>query len=91
MKTKHLFLATALMASFAACTNEEIVSDVQQNVATGRPTVDNVKLTFGENVDSRLVYEGKWKWEATDKIGALLMDNVKPSWNHEMDADWSDK
>ena len=73
MKTKHLFLATALMASFAACTNEEIVSE-QQNVAAGRPTVDNVKLTFGENADSRLVYNKGYKWEATDVIGALLMD-----------------
>ena len=86
MKTKHLFLATALMASFAACTNEEIVSDVQQNVVAGRPTVDNVKFTFGENVDSRLVYNKGWKWEATDKIGALLMDNVNnigsPVWKY---------
>jgi len=94
MKTKHLFLATALMASFAACTNEEIVSDVQQNVATGRPTVENVKLTFGENVDSRLVYNKGYKWESTDVIGALLMDTpnglpfttegwTKATWNEK--------
>ena len=90
MKTKHLFLATALMASFAACTNEEIVSDVQQNVATDRPTVENVKLTFGENVDSRLVYNKGYKWESTDVIGALLMDNVTDSWHNEKAA-WQQK
>lgn len=90
MKTKHLFLATALMASFAACTNEEIVSDVQQNVATGRPTVDNVKLTFGENVDSRLIYNKGWKWEATDKIGALLMDAPTDKW-HVINTPWAEK
>ena len=92
MKTKHLFLATALMASFAACTNEEIVSE-QQNVAAGRPTVDNVKLTFGENADSRLVYNKGYKWEATDVIGALLMDNVRESlagWHSEKPT-WHEK
>ena len=93
MKTKHLFLATALMASFAACTNEEIVSDVQQNVATGRPTVENVKLTFGENVDSRLVYNKGYKWESTDVIGALLMDQPRalPSSAAWAEKTWTDK
>ena len=91
MKTKHLFLATALVASLAACTNEEIVSDVQQNVATGRPTVDNVMLNFGMGADSRVVYDGGWAWNSTDVIGALLMDDVKDSWNHDMEAAWGDK
>ena len=75
MKTKHLLFATALVASFASCTNEEIVE--QQGVANvERPTVENVKLNFvSEGVDSRLAFGSKgYAWEASDVIGALLMD-----------------
>lgn len=75
MKTKHLFFATALVASFASCSNEEIVE--QQGVANvERPTVENVKLNFvGEGVDSRLAFGSNgYAWEADDVIGALNMD-----------------
>ena len=75
MKTKHLFFATALVASFASCTNEEIVE--QQGVANvERPTVENVKLNFvGEGVESRLAFGSNgYAWEADDVIGALNMD-----------------
>ena len=91
MKTKHLFFATALVASFASCTNDDIV-EVQQGVANAnRPTVDNVQLNFvGEGVDSRLTFGSKgYAWEASDVIGALLMDqptgttNKKATWNEK--------
>lgn len=76
MKTKHLFFAAALAASFTACTNDDIVDVQQQGAATvERATVENVQLNFvGEGVGSRLAYDGKYAWEATDTIGALLMD-----------------
>lgn len=96
MKTKNLFLATALVASLAACTNEEIVDMQQQNIANGRPTVDNVTLNFGMGADSRVIYDGGWKWNSTDVIGALLMDNVNynpasgKGWEDE-DATWAEK
>jgi len=76
MKTKHLFFAAALAASFTACTNDDIIEVQQQGVATvERPTVENVQLNFiGEGAESRLTYNGQYAWEATDTIGALLMD-----------------
>ena len=89
MKTKHLFFATALVASFASCTNEEIVE--QQGVANvERPSVENVKLNFvGEGVDSRLTFGSKgYAWEASDVIGALLMDQPK---SYDKKADWHKK
>ncbi|MCD8079038.1 MAG: hypothetical protein LUF04_01055 [Bacteroides sp.] len=79
MKTKHLLFATALVASLAACTNDDFTIDKQQNVANdGRPTVSDVKLNFvGDGADTRLAF-GKdgYAWEANDTIGALLMDKV---------------
>lgn len=79
MKTKHLFFATALVASLAACTNDDFSFDKQQNVANdGRPTVSDVKLNFvGDNAETRLAFgKNGYAWEANDTIGALLMDNV---------------
>ena len=78
MKTKHLFFATALVASFASCTNDDII-EVQQAVNTERPTVDNVQLNFvGEGAESRLVFGADgYEWEAEDVIGALNMDQPK--------------
>lgn len=77
MKTKHLLFATALVASLAACTNDDFSFDKQQPVADGRPVVSDVKLNFTGEADTRLAF-GKdgYAWEANDTIGALLMDNV---------------
>lgn len=78
MKTKHLLFATALVASLAACTNDDFSFGKQQPVADGRPVVSDVKLNFTGEADTRLAF-GKdgYAWEANDTIGALLMDNVK--------------
>ena len=84
MRTKHLFYTAAMAALFAACVNDDFETIGQQgNVANdGRPVVGNVKLNFIEagGADTRLSYDsqqGGYQWEATDEIGALLMDNVK--------------
>ena len=84
MRTKHLFYTAAMAALFAACVNDDFETIGQQgNVANdGRPVVGNVKLNFTEagGADTRLSYDsqqGGYQWEATDEIGALLMDNVK--------------
>ena len=74
MKTKHLFFATALVASLAACTNEDFVG-VQQEVAQqNRLEAGNVQINFMDGAESRLTYNGNYAWEGTDTIGALLMD-----------------
>ena len=93
MRTKHLFYTAAMAALFAACVNDDFETIGQQgNVANdGRPVVGNVKLNFTEagDADTRLSYGGQgvgYQWEATDEIGALLMDNVK---DHE--GTWLEK
>lgn len=89
MKTKNLFFATALVASFASCTNDDIV-EVQQGIANvERPTVENVKLNFvGEGADSRVVYNGEYAWQSTDKIGALLMSNPRSVKLDDVEDKW---
>ena len=70
------------MALFAACTNDDFISNeqgIQSGEATMRPSVDvtlNV-LGDGEGADTRLYFDGnRYQWEVGDTIGALLMDNV---------------
>ena len=90
MKTKKILFATALVASFASCTNDDIV-EVQQGIANNanRPTVENVKLNFvGEDADSRLIYNGKYAWESTDKIGALFMSNPRTTTLADVEDKW---
>jgi len=90
MKTKHLFFATALVASFASCTNDDI-AEIQQGVANvERPTVEDVRLNFvAEGVDSRLTFGSEgYAWEADDVIGALNMD--APG-SKEKNAKWTAK
>ena len=77
MRTKHLFLATALVASFAACSNEDLFEAPQNVAKDGRPTVSDVKLNFTGDADTRLTFGSTgYAWESTDVIGALLMDKV---------------
>ena len=82
MRTKHLFYTAAMAALFAACVNDDFETIGQQDnvVNDGRPVVSDVKLNFTKGgADTRLSYEGQeigYQWEATDEIGALLMDNV---------------
>lgn len=71
----------ALPLAFAACTSEDL--DVVEKNATlqdGRQTVENVTLNFSKDaVESRLAYdlnEGEYVWEASDEIGACLMDVI---------------
>ena len=68
--------AMVLPALFAACTSEEL--DVVNNVESlnSRAEVENVTLTVGETVDSRLVYDGGYTFQAGDQLGAALMDDI---------------
>lgn len=84
MRTKHLLVsAMALPLLFAACSQEELVSDNSYNLA-GRKTVQNVVI----NTDmpaTRMVYGNGYEWVAGDQFGACLMDeyqdiNTTGSW-----------
>ena len=98
MRTKHLFYTAAMAALFAACVNDdfETIAGQQDAVNDGRPVAGNVKLDFtkGGGADTRLSYEGQeigYQWEATDEIGALLMDNVIAEYPETESLTWLEK
>ena len=69
------------MAMFAACTNDDFISNgqgVQDGEAALRPTVGvTLNVLEGDGTDTRLGYENGYKWQEGDKIGALLMDEIR--------------
>ena len=80
MRTKHLLVsAMALPLLFAACSQEELVSDNSNSPSlAGRKTVQNVVI----NTDmpaTRMVYGNGYEWVAGDQFGACLMDEFSPS------------
>ena len=76
-------MTTALLSLFAACTNDDFISNeqgIQSGDAAMRPTVDvTLNVLKSNGADTRLAYdfdEG-YQWEkGEDVIGALLMDKV---------------
>lgn len=79
MKTKHLLFAAALPLAFAACQNEEFESANSPELSNDQRPLVEVKLGFQkEGADTRVSYDGAdYGWQATDKIGAFLMDEIK--------------
>lgn len=89
MKTKFLFTMCAA-ALLVACTNEEFISTPENNLAD-RAKV-NVMLgaemggyTIGD-ASTRTIWEsGKYKWEASDVLGACMVDAAvagSPTYNN---------
>lgn len=77
-------MTTALMAVFAACTNDDFISNgqgVQDGEAALRPSVGvTLNVLEGDGTDTRLGFENGYKWTEGDKIGALLMDEIRGYW-----------
>lgn len=77
METKHLLFTMALASAFSACNNEfaveENISNPQIPTGQERPSVSNPTLNVN-GTDSRVSYDGSFKFESNDTIGALLMD-----------------
>ena len=73
-------MTTALLSLFAACTNDDFISNgqgIQNGEAALRPQVDVTLNVLGDgDADTRLVYENGYDWEDGDEIGALLMDEL---------------
>ena len=93
-------MTTALMALFAACTNDDFISNeqgIQSGDAAMRPTVDVTLNVLGDGADTRLAYDGKegYQWQTNDTIGALLMDEVlgtdRPHQEEWKDLVWTQK
>ena len=80
MRTKHVLMTTALLSLFAACTNDDFISNeqgIQSGDAALRPQVDVTLNVLGDgNANTRLVYGSGYKWGDGDEIGALLMDEL---------------
>ena len=88
------------MALFAACTNDDFISNeqgIQSGDAAMRPTVDVTLNVLGDGADTRLAYDGKegYQWQTNDTIGALLMDEVlgtdRPHQEDWKDLVWTEK
>ena len=79
-------MTTALMALFAACTNDDFISNgqgVQNGEAALRPSVDvTLNVLGGKSADTRLGFDGKYQWGEGDEIGALLMDEIRGHWTN---------
>lgn len=83
MRTKHLLIALALPLGFAACSQEEIVSNENLNNTANRKTVENVTLNFESEAASRMIYQyPNYVWEAGDQYGACLMDIIPDMTNY---------
>ena len=99
MRTKHVLMTTALMALFAACTNDDFISNeqgIQSGDAAMRPTVDVTLNVLGDGADTRLAFGSEgYQWQANDTIGALLMDEVlgtdRPHQEDWKDLVWTEK
>lgn len=77
MKTKHFLTALCLPLAFAACTNEDFVSE--SNSLGGRKTIDVVltatKPSLGADTRMSIDENNKFVWEKNvDMIGAALVD-----------------
>ena len=77
MKTKKVLLGSLVLASVvSACTDENIVDGVQNNVPLTERTQVNLTLSAPE-VDSRMSAGSGWQsnMEGHDILGAVLVDN----------------
>lgn len=77
MKTKHLLMACALPALFAACSQEEVLVNVEPEVQYKGKPLENVTLSFNKetNAATRMVNDG-WnlKWKAGDQVGLVWVN-----------------
>ena len=88
MRTKHLFYTLALSAAFAACSQEEIVS--QQEVASAdlsnRPVAGKVVLDFGLESRGTIAEDGEYNSiefvKGEDGFGARIIDTYAPDANY---------
>lgn len=85
MKTKHLFFTLALSGMFAACTQEELVSNVENNAEAlkNRPIAGMVEFSLGD-VESRYNHQYA-KFNVGESLDLYLMDELNGYYD-ELDA-----
>lgn len=78
MRTKHVLMAMALPALFAACTSEEIVEQPVQNNLSERALLGDLNVNVDNNVTSRFAWDNYiWNFEEGDQFGAAVVDPIK--------------
>lgn len=86
MRTKHVLMAMALPALFAACTSDEFVEQPAQGNLDGRAVLGNLKVNVAEDAATRFAWEDlKWSFEEGDQFGAAVTD-PKTLWTVESDV-----
>lgn len=87
MRTKHLLWALALPSVFAACTQDEFAEQAQGTI-DNRPVVGAISLNITEEPTTRWAYEGGFKFDNNDYIGAALMDTYN---SNKASGSWDEK
>ena len=88
MKTKTLVSAMALPLLLAACSQEEFVSQSNNQGLDGRKVVGNVTFNV-EMPETRMMIDGaKYKWVGGDQFGACLMDEFKDNGSNWGETGW---
>lgn len=76
MRTKHVLMAMALPALFAACTADEFVEQANQGNLGGRALLGNLNVNVANNdATTRFAWDNyAWSFEDGDQFGAAVVD-----------------
>lgn len=76
MRTKHVLMAMALPALFAACTADEFVEQANQGNLAGRALLGNLNVNVANNdATTRFAWDNyAWSFEDGDQFGAAVVD-----------------
>lgn len=86
MKVKNLIIALGVTGAFVACSQEDLLNE-NQILNNDRPVVGAIGVIPNQGVESRWAYSGGFSFDASDYMGACLMDVVK-----DLNAvEWADK
>lgn len=75
MRTKHVLMAMALPALFAACTSDEFMEQPAQGNLDGRAVLGNLQVNVAEDAATRFAWDvAGWTFQDGDQFGAAVTD-----------------
>lgn len=78
MRTKHVLMAMALPALFAACTSDEFMDQPAQGNLDGRAVLGNLQVNVAEDAATRFAWDvAGWTFQDGDQFGAAVTDPTK--------------